>query len=280
MTTDVLAPLRALVEQAKRDAETIDGEFGMGRSYGSLLTEGDADAQKVQAAERAIDALAALIPEPPIGDERAALLDHLDGMMDSLDESVTHDQVYEQLRVAFQMALVLPKPSSVVSAEEWAAAMDAERRRQVEHGYDDAHDRAHGLAHLLNWAIDYARRGRVLEAATMMRSALHVLSAEPPTDDERDGIREAIDEAAARYLGNTFTDAVTDGLVDVIRDAVLASPAWRNRHRGPITDARPYSEAVDIELGAWETDEIEERAHDLLAVVRHRRGHEDAEAAR
>lgn len=73
MTADLIAPLRALVEQAKRDAETIDGEFGLGRSYSSLLTEGDADAQKIQAAERAIDALTALIPEPPTGDERQAI---------------------------------------------------------------------------------------------------------------------------------------------------------------------------------------------------------------
>ncbi|WP_336633609.1 MULTISPECIES: hypothetical protein [unclassified Microbacterium] len=34
---------------------------------------------------------------------------------------------------------------------------------------------------------------------------------------------------------------------------------------------RPYSEAVDTEHGAWDTDDIEEHAHDLLAVVRHRR---------
>ncbi|PGN92963.1 hypothetical protein CN976_23010, partial [Bacillus cereus] len=37
-------------------------------------------------------------------DVREALVDHLNGMMDSLDESVTHDQIYEQLRIAWNMA--------------------------------------------------------------------------------------------------------------------------------------------------------------------------------
>lgn len=64
---------------------------------------------------------------------------------------------------------------SPLTVEEWAAAMDAERVRQIERGYDDAHDVAHGPAHLLNWAIEYARRGKTLAAATMMRSALRLI---------------------------------------------------------------------------------------------------------
>lgn len=64
-----------------------------------------------------------------------------------------------------------------MTPEEWAAAMDAERERQIEHGYDDAHDAEHGIEHILNWAIDYARRGRSLAASTMTRSALRLLAA-------------------------------------------------------------------------------------------------------
>lgn len=41
--------------------------------------------------------------------------------------------------------------------------------------------------------------------------------------------------------------------------------------QGEPSDARPYSEATDIEYSAWETDDIEEHAQDMLAVVRYRR---------
>lgn len=34
---------------------------------------------------------------------------------------------------------------------------------------------------------------------------------------------------------------------------------------------RPYDEATDHQYAAWETDDMEEHAHDMLAVVRHRR---------
>lgn len=118
---------------------------------------------------------------------------------------------------------ITPSAGAVTpTPKQWDEQMDAERARQIEHGYDDAHDAEHGVAHLLTWAIDYARRGNNLAAATMARCALRM-------------------------------------------------------PRGTVTDTeRPYSEAVDVEHGAWETDDIEERAHDLLAVVAHRR----AEAAR
>jgi hypothetical protein len=57
----------------------------------------------------------------------------------------------------------------------WTRKMDEEEKRQIEHGYDDAHDREHGVEHLLNWAIDYGRRGKNLEAATMTRKALWLI---------------------------------------------------------------------------------------------------------
>lgn len=62
------------------------------------------------------------------------------------------------------------------TVEEWAEQMDAERVRQVEHGYDDAHDAAKGPSHLLNWAIDYGRRGNNVASATLTRCAMGLLS--------------------------------------------------------------------------------------------------------
>lgn len=72
--------------------------------------------------------------------------------------------------------LVLPWTNQQpLSIEEWSVAMDIERELQIAHGYDDTHDVQSGPPHLLNWAIDYARRGRPLAAATMVRSALRLL---------------------------------------------------------------------------------------------------------
>lgn len=64
-----------------------------------------------------------------------------------------------------------PEPSE----QEWSALMDAESVRQIEKGYTPEYDAKHGPRHLLNWAIDYARRGKSVESATMMRSVLRLL---------------------------------------------------------------------------------------------------------
>lgn len=72
------------------------------------------------------------------------------------------------------LAEVSTRGALTPTVEEWSEQMDAERARQIEHGYDDAHDAQHGAAHLLNWAIDYARRGNNLAAATMARCALRL----------------------------------------------------------------------------------------------------------
>lgn len=60
--------------------------------------------------------------------------------------------------------------------ERWITKMDAERERQVAHGFDDRHDDEHGVAHLADWAIDYARRGKVVAASTMVRQILRIVT--------------------------------------------------------------------------------------------------------
>ncbi|UOQ58112.1 hypothetical protein MUN78_04500 [Leucobacter allii] len=58
--------------------------------------------------------------------------------------------------------------------------------------------------------------------------------------------------------------ALLNGLVAVASAAGVAT-------RPAPTEERPYSEDIDHEYGAWETNDIEEHAHDMLAVVQHRR---------
>jgi len=43
-----------------------------------------------------------------------------------------------------------------------------ERKRQIDKGYTLEHDRKHGPRHLINWAIEYTRRGKWVEAAALM----------------------------------------------------------------------------------------------------------------
>lgn len=51
---------------------------------------------------------------------------------------------------------------------EFKWAVHIERQAQVEKGYTAEHDDAKGAAHLVNQAIDYARRGKPLKAAAIM----------------------------------------------------------------------------------------------------------------
>lgn len=110
----------------------------------------------------------------------------------------------------------------------------------------------------------------------------------PPSTGEREVIARIIfhphtnDLARASWLdaAERYPDSATAFVHHREMESVnrlVSSPVWHNRHRDPIAEVRPYAEAVDIEHGAWETDDIEERAYDLLAVVRYRRSLEAAE---
>lgn len=58
------------------------------------------------------------------------------------------------------------------TVEEWSAEVAAERARHPDKGYTAEHDRKHGLKHLANWAIDYARRGKTVETSSMVLALL------------------------------------------------------------------------------------------------------------
>lgn len=104
----------------------------------------------------------------------------------------------------------------------------------------------------------------------------------PTTDDERESLIDALmsDAPLIRdydWLGTKSSwpsERTVRREVGEVADAVLA---WMNARRpSPPTEERPYDEATDHEYAAWDTDAIEEHAHDLLAVVRHRRAVEAA----
>ncbi|MCI2958227.1 hypothetical protein MN032_11010 [Agromyces atrinae] len=72
--------------------------------------------------------------------------------------------------------------TSIPTVEEFIAAMDAEAVKSIEKGYTPEHDRKHGPDRLLNWAIEYARRGKPAAAANLIQAARRLL-AEPQSAD-------------------------------------------------------------------------------------------------
>lgn len=65
---------------------------------------------------------------------------------------------------------------------EWVTQLVAERARQVEKGYTLEHDREYGYNHLINWALDYARRGKTVEASAIMLALKDVLDSAVESD--------------------------------------------------------------------------------------------------
>ena len=62
----------------------------------------------------------------------------------------------------------VPEPS----VEEWVARVNAAREKAIAKGYTPEHDAKHGVRHLLNWAIDYARRGRPEDSSGLVAGAI------------------------------------------------------------------------------------------------------------
>lgn len=60
--------------------------------------------------------------------------------------------------------------------------INAERARQIEKGYTPEHDRQHGIAHVLRYALHYGSRGEHLKAYAMVEAALEIAPPEAPRD--------------------------------------------------------------------------------------------------
>lgn len=112
----------------------------------------------------------------PTDDEREARWSHPDAVyspevfgaiQELLSEAKGSPMHALRLAVSRQMSEV-PEPS----VEEWAGRIRAARAKALAKGYTPEHDRKHGIRHLLNWAIDYARRGRAEDSSGLMSAAM------------------------------------------------------------------------------------------------------------
>jgi len=86
-----------------------------------------------------------------------------------------------------------------MTVDEFREAVGVERASHAARGYDTVHDRAHGVPHLLPWAIDYASRGEVVKSGALIVAALH-LSEELEREErgvraERDALAHVIEQA-------------------------------------------------------------------------------------
>lgn len=118
-------------------------------------------------------------------------------------------------------------------------------------------------------------KAQVIEAARAHAASLH------PTGGAYYASPRSIAEIEALKAGERagFTEGVS-WLFDLIFGAPLAphEVARAERAAAAKRESADYSESVDTRYGAWDTDALEEHAHDLAAVVRHRRGETVPEA--
>lgn len=84
----------------------------------------------------------------------------------------------------------VPEPT----VEEWAERARAAREKAIAKGYTPEHDAQHGIRHLLNWAIDYARRGRGEDSSGLMMAAMELATI---ASDELGRLRHVADTMSA-----------------------------------------------------------------------------------
>ncbi|GAB3292941.1 hypothetical protein [Pseudoclavibacter terrae] len=93
---------------------------------------------------------------------------------DFMDVSGDAEALGEVADAVLSSLALEPEAREEPTVEEWTKLLYAERERQIAKGYTPEHDAAHGLRHLLNWALEYARRGRAVEASALVLSALQL----------------------------------------------------------------------------------------------------------
>jgi hypothetical protein len=147
-------------------------------------------------------------PAPAKGDEREALT--RDTMIESVKldarNSMRHDPHvwHEALETALDKTLPafwaaaagFRRPSTPTDKE-----ILRERSRQIEKGYDAAHDDEHGLDHLLFWAQRYGMEGKHLESLALVQAAREYLPRHQPSTPTEEDVKRAARAIWRGYVG-------------------------------------------------------------------------------
>lgn len=111
--------------------------------------------------------------------------------------------------------------------------------------------------HVEHFPITEGDAVRVTRLADMIESLIPEIErpTTPSTGDEREALIDAMIDVP---VSSDMVEFAPDDREDAgyLADAIIASPVWRNRHRGPITD-----EMVDAALSV-----LEEREHGMTSV--------------
>lgn len=108
------------------------------------------------------------------------------------------------------------RPERQMRQADFEKAVLWERTRQIEKGYDAAHDDAHGLDHLLMWSQVYAGRGEQIKAHALVQAAREYIARHPQgpiTEEWEYGIRaDGDDEPYSDHSDDL--DWLLDGVSD------------------------------------------------------------------
>jgi hypothetical protein len=206
--------------------------------------------EQVKLADEAARVIRALIAAsaPVEGDEREALARQIDPeawrdthpVSDAFVDDAEAQQTYERF---FWQAVAERRTPSLEAADRALVWMNArrpstptdkeilrERSRQIEKGYDTAHDDEHGLDHLLFWAQRYGMEGKHLESLALVQAAREYLprhQASTPTEEDVERVGDAIERVGGwkhlrRYSGMTpeWMDRLRSGIVRAALSAV------------------------------------------------------------
>lgn len=111
------------------------------------------------------------------------------------------------------------------TVEEWSARAQAAREKAIAKGYTPEHDAEHGIRHLLNWAIDYARRGRAEDASGLILSAIALLDDEQPSEPSEVAVSAAGEVLYGISWGTDLADP------DLVRAALRAAAETERAER-------------------------------------------------
>jgi hypothetical protein len=121
---------------------------------------------------------------PPTDDEREAQRGTSEDPQDSLarliwetsrDDEGTISATGANIVARAVLTAGFHRQGPIPTVEQFKDTLSSVRRRQIAKGYTPEHDVEHGIRHILNWAIDYARRGRSEDSAGMIVAALELV---------------------------------------------------------------------------------------------------------
>ncbi len=179
--------------------------------------------------------------DAPTDDEREALREAVHSGLSAYEMHRENPEYGADLVTAVVDAVEIDGFRRAVSPEPITEEqINAERARQIEKGYTPDHDRQHGIAHVLRYALHYGSRGEHLKAYAMVEAALEIAPPmfpnEPqgePTDAQVLAALNAKGHAESKlYESAPDLEFFTAGSIYVMRAALRAAAETTKSENG------------------------------------------------